>query len=258
MNAVPQNFVSDSTLRRARHAPLALVLLGALACAEPADTFVPPMPGSIAVATETSGFLKDDGYELLLNGEGRGRIGADAAVTLSDLQPGTYEIALGDVNDNCAVDGASVTVVSEETASVSLAVVCSFGDATAYTIRFNRARPNLDNGEITECPFGLCPTEEQWDLYVFYDSQSDPGSVIRQNLTTAVQIAHVTGVALADLTEANFDTASFTTELVGEAFDSGRVILLRTDLGFVYALGNPVENETAQTLSFDVILIAEP
>jgi hypothetical protein len=45
---------------------------------------------------------------------------------------------------------------------------------------------------------------------------------------------------------------------VADPFDSGRVILIRTDTGQVYALGNPVEDAQALTLTFDAALIVQP
>lgn len=247
---------------------LALVLLGVIggaACGESTGEVVdPPLPGSIVLTTETSGFLKDDSYELLVNGESRGTIGANDEITLSELDPATYEVTLSDVADNCVVGGASasasasVPVIEEEAVTVALTVVCAHAAPSSYTVRFNRERPDLDTGAITECPFSICPTEEEWDLYVYFSSQSDPHSVIRQNQTTAVEIAHVAAVVLADLTEADYVAATFGTALVADPFDAGRVILIRTDLGNVYALGNPVEDESAQTLTFDAALIAVP
>jgi hypothetical protein len=256
---VAKCFACDRTreLRRASHAIVVLTVIGGVACGQ-TDSTSPPPPGSISLTTETSGFLKDDSYELLVDGESQGTIGANEAVTLSGLDPATYEVELSGVADNCSVESVSVPVVPEETADVSLNVVCAYSESGAYTLRFSRERPDLDNGAITVCPFGLCPTEEAWDLHVYFSSQSDPHSVIRQNQSTGAEIAHVPGVALEDLTEQDFEAATFTTDLVGDPFDSGRVILIRTDLGYVYALGNPVEDTVAQTLTFDAAMIVEP
>jgi hypothetical protein len=236
---------------------LAIAMVAA-ACGESDGGAAPTMPGSISVTTETSGFMKDDGYELLLDGASAGAIGANDQVTLAELDPATYGVALGDVAENCLVDDASVPVASEETAEVPLSVVCAFATPTAYTIRFSRDRPNLDNGAITDCLFGICSTTAEWDMYVHYNSQTTPRSVIRQNLTNAVEIAHLPGVSLTGLTEADVASATFTTSLVADPFDSGRVILIKTELGAVYALGNPVEDTMAQTLTFDAALISVP
>jgi hypothetical protein len=237
---------------------VALSVIGTVGCGSSDSTVEPPMPGSISLTTETSGFRKDDSYELLVNGESRGTIGANDATTISDLDPATYEVDLGDVADNCVVESVSVPVVSVETADVTLNVVCAFSEPDVYALRFSRDRPNLENGELTDCPFGFCASEEDWDLYVYYSSQTTPKSVIRQNQTTGVEIAHLPGVTLSELTEADVAAATFTTTLVADPFDAGRVILIRTDLGSVYALGNPVEDTNAQTLTFDAAWIDEP
>ncbi|HSG78988.1 MAG TPA: hypothetical protein VLD62_05350 [Acidimicrobiia bacterium] len=235
------------------------MVIGSAGCGE-SDGIVagPPIPGSISLSTETSGFLKDDSYELLVDGQSQGTIGANDRMTISGLDPATYEVNLGDVASNCTVESVSVSVSPDATTEAALAIACAHSQPDAYSIRFSRGRPDLDTGELTECPFGLCPTEEGWDLYVYYSYATDPNSVIRQNQTTGVEIAHLPGVSLQDLTEADLQAATFTTNLVGDPFDAGRVILIRTDAGNVYALGNPVEDDTAQTLSFDAALIARP
>jgi hypothetical protein len=46
---------------------------------------------------------------------------------------------------------------------------------------------------------------------------------------------------------------------VNDSFDPGRVILIKTDTGGVYALGRPVESTILLTLAFDaVLLVAAP
>ncbi len=235
----------------------AFVTMSVAACDE--STVAPPvedLPGAITVTTVTSGFLKDDGYEIIVDGESAGAIGANDEVTLAELDPATYELALGDVADNCSVEGVAVEVAAEETATATLSVVCAPGEGQEVSIRFNRDRPDLETGEIAECPFGLCTSGAVWDLYVYFSSASDPHSVIRQNQADGVEIAHLPEVTLETLTEEDVSGATFTAELVADPFDAGRVILIRTDEGNVYALGNPVENETMQTLTFDVVLIS--
>lgn len=226
------------------------------------STVAPPveeviLPGAITVTTETTGFMKDDGYELLVNGQGAGTIGANDAMTIPELDPATYELALGDVADNCSVEGASVEVGAEQTAEVTLSVACAPGERVEYTIQFGRERPNLDDGSVLVCPFSICSTNEGWDIYVHNNTQTDPHSIIRQNQTAGVEIAHLPGVTLETLTEADVAGATFGTGLVSDPFDAARVILIRTDLGRVYALGNPAENMTTSTLTFDAVLISE-
>ena len=231
------------------------MMIGLWGCGDGTTIVEPPQPGQITLTTETQGFLPDDGYELVVNGENRGAIGANDQATVPSLEPATYEVSLGDVAENCSVDAAEVEVLAGETAEVTLTVVCDFGAATSYVVRYSRERPNLDIEEVVECPFGICSTNEGWDLYAYDQLIGSPRSIIRQNQTTGAEIAHLTGVTLDGLTEADVEGATFTTDLVSETFDTGRVILIRSDTGAIYALGNPVEDTTALTLTFDAVLL---
>lgn len=217
-----------------------------------------PTPGSMVVTTETTGFLKATEYDLTVDGASNGTIGANDEMTISELEPGEYQVDLGNVPDNCSANGATVSVEADQAAQVALTVTCTYADPVAYTIQFNRERPNMDTGDVMTCPFGICSTEDEWDLYVYNSISTDPHAIIRQNQTTAVEIAHLPDVTLASLAEADFDGATFTTDLINTPFDGNRVILIRTDLGDVYALGNPSEDVTAGTLTFDAALIATP
>lgn len=242
---------------RGWHGVLALLALSAIGCTEGSSTG-PAGPGSILVKTETTGFLKADGYGVVVDGVNAMTIGSNGEATVSDLEPGSYLVELADVPGNCAVEGVLVPVESDHTAEVSLSIECTYADPVTFSIQFSRERPDLDTEAITICSFGICPTQEEWDLYVHNNTATDPHSIIRQNQTTSVEIAHLPGVTLAGLTEADFQAATFTTNLVDDPFDSGRVILIRTDLGRVYALGNPSEDLSTSKLTFDAALIAEP
>jgi hypothetical protein len=241
-----------ATLRRARHGLIAVVAIGGIACGEESPTLVePPTPGAIQLTTVTSGFFKDEGYDLLVNGQSQGTIGANDQRTIPGLDAATYQVELAGVAENCAVEAVSVPVASGVTAQVQLDVSCAHAAAVSYSLRASRDRPNLENGEITECTFGLCPSNSEWDMYVHFDSQTQPQAQV-------VEIAHLPGVAFGDLTEADFMGATFTTEVVAEALDPSSVVLLRTDQGNVYVLGNAVEDPLLMTLTFDAALIAEP
>ena len=243
--------------RRGWHAVVALIAITLVAC--DAGVTAPEL-GSMVVTTETSGFLKAQGYDLNVDGVSNGAIDANGEMTISELDPGEYQVTLADVPANCTAEGVTVTVEAGQEAEVSLPVVCSYADPVTYTIRFDNRRPNLDTGEILECSFGLCSEEQDlvWDVYAENNTSTDPQSIIRQNQGTGVEIAHLPDVTLDSLTEADYDGATFTTDLVDTPFDANRVILVRTDLGDVYALGNASEDTSGftPTLTFDAALIA--
>jgi hypothetical protein len=251
----PERSRYDATHARGWHVVLGLLATTLIGCG---DASGPPAPGSIQVTTETTGFLKAEGYELAVDGVNTMSIGANEAVTVPELDPGSYLVELTGVPENCDAEGVQVTVESDQTAQVSVPVVCTFADPVQWAIRFSSERPDLDTDSITICSFGFCPTQEEWDLYVDSNVASDPQSIIRQNKTAGVEIAHVPGVTLTGLTEADVQAATFTTEFVDDPFDAGRVILIRTDMGRTFALGNPSEDLVTYELTFDVALLAEP
>lgn len=242
-----------------RRALAALLLSASLACG--GDGTAPETTGDIRVQTQTAGFFKDDAYDLLLDGQSLGGIGASDEVTLSDLAPDIYLVDLVDVAPNCEDAPALARVAAGETADVILSVVCRFGEPTEYTLRFEREQLDLDTGEITDCSRALgldpCASTPGPDLYAVYNSLRTVHAVVAQNQSTGVEIAHLPGVTLDELTEEDVAGATFTTDIVGDSFDAGRVILIRTDTGSTYALGNPVEDDAASTLTFEAVLVAE-
>lgn len=252
-------------LRRGVLGLMALATLGTAACGDSGDdggTVAPPGPGALQITTETVGFLQDNEYVLSVNGAVQGTIQADDQITLTDLDPDSYDVQLDDVAENCVVEtstGSSVVAVaSEETAQITFTVTCAAMEPAPYSLRANRDRPNLETGVLTECAFGLCPTENEWDLYVVFNSQSDPQATLQQNTTTSVEMAIVAGKTLADLTEADVEGATFSTEPLDQPFAPDGVVLVRTDQGNTYALGNPVESTLMLTLTFDAVLIDRP
>jgi hypothetical protein len=252
----PEVCSNDTTSARRRRwqAVFPLLAVGMVACSDSG----PPTPGSLLVKTETVGFMKAAQYELVVAGVSGGTVGANDEVTIPGLDPGSYVVDLTDVPDNCSAESATVSVESKATAEVVLSVNCTYAAPVSYTVQFTRQRPDLDTGEVVVCPFGVCASQEAWDFWVENNIQTQPRSHIRQNQTTGVEIAHLPGVTLDVLTEEDLASASFTTNKVDEPFSSSRVILVRTDLGNVYALGSPIEDVTNGTVTFQAALIATP
>lgn len=241
--------------RRGWRVMAAILGIAVVACS---DTSGPPQPGAIRVTAATSGFLKPDSIALVVDGVSKGTLAVTDSMTIPGLEPGSHLVGLADLPANCSSEGANVAVVSNQTANVSVVINCAFAAPVAVTVQFTRQRPDLDTGQITTCPFGVCATQENWDFWVQNNLNTTPHSVIRQNQTTGVEIAHLPGVSLSALTEAAVSGATFTTQLVNDPFDAARVILIRTDQGNVYALGNPVEDLTNGRLTFDAALVARP
>lgn len=242
--------------RAAWRATQGLLLAGLVACGS--DSAGPPAAGSIHVQIATSGFLMPAGYDLQVAGVAHA-VEASDEVTVDGLDPGEYSVALSNVPENCTADGVgAVTVTSSQTAEAALTIRCTFSEPATFTIQFSRQRPDLDTGAITVCAFGVCPNQEAWDMWIYNSTSTTPRSIVRQNQTSGVEIAHVEGVTLTGLNETHLTGAAFTTASIDVPFDAQRVILIRTDEGNVFALGDPTEDTIANTLTFSAALIAQP
>jgi hypothetical protein len=94
-----------------------------------APTAPPPAPGSLAVATHTTGPDQDaDGYSVTLDGGPGLPLGVSATLALSDLAPGGHAVGLTGISANCRVDGdnpRTVQVASGTVTPVTFAVTCT-------------------------------------------------------------------------------------------------------------------------------------
>ena len=84
--------------------------------------------GGVVITTTTTGPLPDtDGYTISVDETDAIPVGANEAMTISDLVPGAHEIHLGGVAENCSVaDGQSqaIAVVAGQLSRVQFDVVC--------------------------------------------------------------------------------------------------------------------------------------
>jgi hypothetical protein len=108
---------------------------------------------------------------------------------------------------------------------------------------------DLDSGTVQQCDLGFC--EQGVDLHVAYNAGRIPHSVVFQDFPA--EIAHVVGIAFADVTGCDAQAAVFHQDVLDVPFDEGLVILIRTDQGATFKLGNPIETDLG--LTFDAVLL---
>ena len=70
------------------------------------------LPGSIQVTTVTDGQDLDDSYTVAIGQATPVTVGANAIQTLGGLSPGDYAVTLGDIADNCTLDGANPRILT--------------------------------------------------------------------------------------------------------------------------------------------------
>jgi hypothetical protein len=93
-----------------------------------------------------------------------------------------------------------------------------------------------------------------WDFYFANNGSRPVHAVLFQNGGNSVEIAHLLGRTFDSVTEADVATATFTTGLVDEPFDATRVVLVRTDLGAVYKVGNASEDATTVFFDYELLI----
>ena len=95
--------------------------------------------------------------------------------------------------------------------------------------------------------------ESSWDILVAYHADRAVRAVFFQNPLNEVEIAHLENTSFVEVTAADIAGAPFTRDVVDQPFDSTRVILIRTDLGAVYKLGNVLEDETGFSFDYELL-----
>jgi hypothetical protein len=98
-----------------------------------------PTNGSLTITTATSGTAPDaDGYEVTLDGAGRGALPANGSVTLADIPSGTHSVGLSGLAANCTVEGdnpRSSDITGGQTASLSFTVACTTPSGDGGTLQ---------------------------------------------------------------------------------------------------------------------------
>lgn len=111
-----------------------------------------------------------------------------------------------------------------------------------YTMRFENDFLDLDGDTVISCA-QACSFPDGTDLKIAFNAAAAVHSRVVQNQAANIEIAYIDGAVFADVTVEDARAATFTTSLVDAPFDSSRVILIRTDQGVMFKLGNPVEAE---------------
>ena len=105
--------------------------LAAVACSSDGGPSGPPLPttGSIVVRTSTSGqSLDEDGYLITLDSGVSRSVGANDSVVYLDVAPGTHQMSIAGLADNCTLggpDSLSVVVTAGATTRLNAGVSCA-------------------------------------------------------------------------------------------------------------------------------------
>lgn len=122
--------------------------------------------------------------------------------------------------------------------------------AASETLEFETQGLDLDSGTVVEATPGQVVEENQVDFFISYNADVVPHAILIP-ATEHVEMAFLSGVAFPDVTVDSISGLTFTADTVDEPLGQYDTVILRTDTGLVFKLGNAVESETSVTVSYE-------
>lgn len=196
-----------------------------------------PSTGSLVASTSTDGTATDpDGFELTVDGAGRGSLPPNGSVTVPQLSAGTHLVGLTGLALNCTVTGdnpIAVTVVAGETAQVRFTVTCNPPAAGTGTL------------QVTTSTSGFNPDPDGYGVSLDGGTGQPIGSsgtLTLPNLPAGQHAVELQGVAanctvsgtnpqLVSVTAGGTATLAFTITCVAPPAQSGSVRIATTTTG---------------------------
>jgi hypothetical protein len=188
---------------------------------------------------------------LLYDGEGRGAGGRGFSYQVFDgnvVRLGSWSRYSPGVRITAEGSGTTMVRVVAFPASGPSLVDTTFvtvegvPGARRYQLRYETDFLDFDADTVVSCP-RACAFPDGTDLKVLFDPAGDVHAIVAPNGGAGVEIAEIAGGEFVAVSAADAGTATFTSTTSGILFDRTRVILIRTDQGAVFKLGNPVESE---------------
>lgn len=122
--------------------------------------------------------------------------------------------------------------------------------AASETLEFETQGLDLDTGTVVEATPGQVVEANQADFFISYNADVVPHAVLIP-ATEHVEMAFLSGVAFSDVTVDSISGLTFTADTVDEPLGQYDTVILRTDTGSVFKLGNAVEGESSVTVSYE-------
>lgn len=145
---------------------------------------------------------------------------------------------------------------------VLLSFTATHSEVLTRTLAFEVECLDVETGTVvTSCrdPFSDDDWlgEEAWDVLMAYHADRTVHTVVWQNPANGTEIAFLDGIPFENVTVDHVASASFARDLVDQPLDTTRVVLIRTDTGAVFKLGNPLETDTGVTFDVELLSPAE-
>jgi len=131
--------------------------------------------------------------------------------------------------------------------------ITATAEATTQTLTFEDECMDLDTGIVENSCQDPSSDEPSWDVLVAHNTDRSVHSAIFPNARSNVEISHLVNKTFEQVTVDDIASASFMKDAIDEPFDTTLVILIRTDLGAVYKLGNATEDENGLNFDYEIL-----
>ncbi len=121
--------------------------------------------------------------------------------------------------------------------------------ADSATLEFETQALDLDTGTVTEQAPGLLDGTEGADVRIGYHADRIPHAVVFAG--EGVTLAFMSGVSYDSVTAADVSGLSFSEEVIDQALGANDTVVVKTDAGATFKLGNAIEDDAGVTFNYE-------
>ena len=124
--------------------------------------------------------------------------------------------------------------------------------ADSATLEFETQAFDLDTGTVTEQAPGLMDGTEGADVRIGYHADRIPHAVVITG-GEGVTLANMSNVSCDSVTVADVAGLSFSAEVIDQPLEASDTVVVKTDAGATFKLGNAVEDDVGVTFSYELL-----
>ncbi len=122
--------------------------------------------------------------------------------------------------------------------------------AASETLEFETHGLDLDTGTVVEGDPSQMIEPNGADFFVAYNADFIPHAVLVL-ASEQVDMAFLNNVALTDVTLDSITELTFTADSMDQPLKQNDTVIVRTDTGNIFKLGNAIESETSVTINYE-------
>ncbi len=126
------------------------------------------------------------------------------------------------------------------------------GPLATVTLEFETQAVDLDTGLVSEVNWILSETLAA-DLRFAYHAGRTTHAVLVQNEFTGVEISFLDATPFELITDADIPVLTFSQEFPDQPFDADDTVVLKTDTGAYFKVGNALENDTSVQIDYQLL-----